>query len=295
MELKFGGQVSHALPTFPAPMLLRARTVIAPGWETLLRASGLDTVAGVYHLGAGQVITHSGSTEVRRVQVGTGSDARTVFIKKYWVRRPSQLWGGMFRGTFFGRSKVRREYDNLFRLRAGQMDAPEPVACGEERHAGWLLRSFLISQGVAEPMPLHHFICRHLPGLPVDEARMSRRQLIENLAEYTRRLHEHRFVHHDYFWRNILLSGHGLRQFFLIDAHKGRRWLPWEERRARAKDLAALDAPAPNYFRRTERLHFFLRYRGHRMLHAEDKELLRLTLRLAAPMREKQLRRARGK
>jgi len=101
-------------------------------------------------------------------------------------------------------------------------------------------------------------------------------------------------VHHDYFWRNILLSGSGLTRFFLIDAHKGRCWFPWEEVRARARDLAALQAPAPRFFRRTEMMRFFLLYRNHSRLDTRDKELLRLTLRLAGPMREKQLRRALG-
>jgi hypothetical protein len=181
-----------------------------------------------------------------------------------------------------------------------------------------LLRSFLISEGVFNPMPLDVFIRDRLPALPLEESRRVRRELIERLAHCTRRLHEHGFVHHDYFWRNILLSGGELTRFFLIDAHKGRCWRPGGERPSRAKDLAALDAPAPRFFRRTERLRFFLLYRGHppsavavserpglasnasllprtgRQLDAQDKALLRLALRLAAPMREKQLRRALG-
>ena len=59
-------------------------------------------------------------------------------------------------------------------------------------------------------------------------------------------------------------------------------------------DLAALDSPAPHFFRRAERLRFFLLYRNHRKLDAGDKSLLRLVLRLAEPLRERQLRRALG-
>ena len=297
-------------------MLLRSQTVITPGWEPLLRAHGLDTVEGVYQLDSGEVIKRSGSVEVRQVPLGKG--AGTVFLKKYWIGKTSQLWSGLFRGTFFGRAKARTEYENLARLRAWHLDAPEPVAYGEERRAGWLLRSFLISEGVSDAMPLHVFIRDRLPALPAEESRHARRELIERLAQRTRRLHERGFVHHDYFWRNILLSGGDLTRFFLIDAHKGRCWRPGGEQRGRAKDLAALDAPAPNFFRRTERLRFFLLYRGHppsavavsdgprvasaspllrrtgRRLDAEDKALIRLTLKVAAPMREKQLRRALG-
>jgi hypothetical protein len=98
-------------------------------------------------------------------------------------------------------------------------------------------------------------------------------------------------VHHDYFWRNIILTGKSLSRFFLIDAHKGGLWRPCAERWSRAKDLATLDAPAPHFFRRTERLRFFLRYVGHASLTAADKKLIRRALKIAAPLRERQYRR----
>jgi tRNA A-37 threonylcarbamoyl transferase component Bud32 len=275
-------------------MRRHARMLIAAGWEPWLREHGLGSLEAVYRCELGGVIKRSGSVEVRSLQLGLSPNARIVFIKKYWAGHPSQLWSGMFRGVLLGRSKARREYENLNRLRAWGLDAPAPVAFGEERRAGWLLRSFLISESVSDPQPLDVFIRERLPATVAGQPHALRQELIEQLAGFTRRLHEHAFVHHDYFWRNILLSGGDLKRFFLIDAHKGRRWFPWEERRARAKDLAALDAPAPHFFRRTERLRFFLLYRGRRSLAPEDKALLRLTLRLAAPLRERQLRRVRG-
>jgi tRNA A-37 threonylcarbamoyl transferase component Bud32 len=178
-------------------------------------------------------------------------------------------------------------------LRAWGLDAPAPVAYGEERSAGWLHRSFLISEGVHNPRPLDLFIRDHLPTLPSSEQRLLRRTLITRLADYTRRMHEHCFVHHDYFWRNILLNGTSLARFFLIDSHKGHCWKSWLESRSRAKDLATLDAPAPSFFRRAERLRFFLRYRGHPRVTRDDKHLLHLILQLAEPMRSAQLQRVR--
>lgn len=276
-------------------MFLRSKTVITTGWETVLRTHGFDTVEGVYRIHSGVVVTRSESTEVRRIEVGSAPAVQTIFIKKYWITKPAQLWSGMFRGTFFGRSKARREFQNLARLRAWGIDAPEPVAYGEERFARWLLRSCLISQSVPHPAPLHTFIRSHLTALPVAEARAARRELIANLADYTRRLHERRFVHHDFFWRNILISGHDLQRFYVIDAHKGRLWFPGEEASARATDLASLDAPAPYFFRRSDRLRFFLRYLGQKRLNAASKQLLRQVLKRAEPMRAKQLRRAGGR
>jgi tRNA A-37 threonylcarbamoyl transferase component Bud32 len=273
--------------------MFRTETIVAsPEWRERLRLHGLDSVEAVYRCASGTKVTTSGTTEVRRVELpGEGGATQPLYIKKYWFSTAGQRWRGALRGMFFGRSKVRREFQNLLCLRHWGLDAPAPVAYGEERSARWLVRSFLISEGIPDALPLHQFIRDVLPELSPGEERGRRRELIEHLAEYTRRLHERRFVHGDYFWRNIILSGQSLDHFFLIDAHHGRCCRAWEEQRGRALDLAALDAPAPAFFRRSERLRFFLRYRDRPRLSPQDRLLLKRVLRFAEPMRERQLRR----
>jgi tRNA A-37 threonylcarbamoyl transferase component Bud32 len=262
-------------------MAVHEKVVIATGWHELLRGDGLDRFDALYGTKRGEVLKSGGATELRRIQLG-GS---TLYLKKYWYPTARLRWSGFYRGTFFGRAKVRIEFENLVRLREWGLDGPAAVAYGEQRSGRWLHRSFLVSESVSEPLPLDVFISERLSG-------KRRRELIERLADFTRKMHQHRFVHHDYFWRNILLSNESLERFYLIDSHKGRRWR-WLERRSRAKDLATLDAPAPEFFRRTERLRFFLRYRSHARLTKNDKRLVRLVLRLAEPLREIQMRHVR--
>jgi hypothetical protein len=272
----------------------KTRTVIMPGWDGRLRDAGLEHISGVYEFSGGNVITRSRSSEVREVVLGWGADTRTIFIKKYWIERWPQLWKGMFRGVRFGVSKARREFENLEQFRAWNLDAPAPLAYGEERVAGWLTRSYLITEAVPAAIPLQVFLREQPTVGEGSSATEWRQQLLSNLAGCTRRLHEHRFVHGDYYWRNILLSGHDLSHFYLIDAHKGRKWFPGRGQRSRAWDLASLDAPAPAFFRRSERLRFFLTYLGQQRLDAPAKSLLRRVLLLAEPMRKLQLLRARG-
>ena len=274
-------------------MKRRNQIVVAPDWQALLQARHLDSVEAIYALQTGTVLKPGTTTEVRRLEWLDHGSRRELYIKKYWYPTSGDRWSGFHRGTFLGISKVRREFENLARLRAYGLDAPTPVAYGEERQAGWLHRSFLISEGIHDALSLDLFIRDWLPTLPSPEQRHAQRELIQHLADYTRRMHEHRFVHHDFFWRNILLGGHSLAHFFLIDSHKGRSWKPWMETRCRAKDLATLDAPAPLFFRRSERLRFFLRYREHTRLTRPDKHLLRLVLRAAEPLRSAQLQRVR--
>lgn len=272
--------------------MFRAETIqVNPEWQPMLSAHRLDTVAAVYDREDGEVVTRSGSTEVRRIQLGVGSEARTLFIKKYWISRNSQLWSGLFRGVMFGQSKARREFMNLGRLRKWGLDAPGAVAYGEERRSGCVVRSFLISEGVCDPMPLDRFIRDWLPAQSSGQQRVLRRELIARLAVYTQRMHGHHFVHHDYFWRNIILSGGKLSQFNLIDAHKGCVWPAWSEQRSRAKDLAALDSAATYFFRRTERLGFLRAYLGCKTLTSGEKDFVRRVLEIAAPMRQRQVRR----
>ena len=265
--------------------------MITPEWQELLRQRGLPGVEAVYRLREGAVLKGGAATELRRLEWRDDNQTRVLFIKKYWYPTSRLRWSGFYRGTFFGTSKVRREYENLARLRAWGLDAPAPVAYGEERRGRWLHRSYLISEGVPSPMPLDVFIRDVLPAMSAPERRRQQTELLQRLADCTRRMHEHHFVHHDYFWRNILLSGRSLAHFFLIDSHKGRCWKSWAEFDGRAKDLATLDSPAPWFFRRSERLRFFLRYREHPRLTTGDKDLVRLILRLAKPMRTSQLNR----
>ena len=78
----------------------------------------------------------------------------------------------------------------------------------------------------------------------------------------------------------------GLAAFKRRDEEKTRRY-------SYERENATLDAAAPFFFRHSERLRFFLRYRQHETLTNEDKQLLRRVLTLATPMRERQLRRIR--
>jgi tRNA A-37 threonylcarbamoyl transferase component Bud32 len=272
-------------------MLSTAKLVIAPDWQPVLHTHKFDRFDALWNL-SGEVVKRSNSTEVLRVVL----DGHAVFLKKYWVTNLNQFLSGITRGALFGTSKVQCEFENMQRLRAWGLDAPTPVAWGEQRRAGWLVRSVLVSEGIPDPLPLDRYIvCDQTQGASVvpSSSYKRHRELIDRLADYVRRLHEHKFEHHDLYWRNIILSGDALTHFYLLDAHKGRIWDQKCEREARAHDLATLDAPAPAFFRRTERLRFLLRYLDKRRLDEETKELARLTSVLAEPMRERQLARVR--
>jgi len=272
-------------------MLRSEKVFVVPEWRARLREQGLERIEALFTQTAGEVVASSGTSEVRRIILEKGGRPHILFLKKYWFRTAREIWKSALRGAFFGRPKVQKEFASLQRLQRLGINAATPLAWGVFRQARCLQRSFLITEGVPHPTPLDAYIRDGLAVLSAPENQRVRRRLIERLADFTRQMHGQHFVHHDYFWRNIILSGTDPETFFLIDAPKGRRWFPGMALRSRAKDLGTLDAPAPRFFRRTERLRFYLRYVNRARLTPADKKLIRQAMAVAATERERQLRR----
>lgn len=267
------------------------RLVVRNGWETLLRQRGLSGLREIFACDEGVVVRSGTGSEVRRIEWQVNGRTQVFFLKKNWLAVPAHYRSRLLRGTIFGKTRVRREYENLLRLQEWGLTVPTPIAFGEERQRRWLVRSFLLTEGLTESIGLDVFIRDVLPTLDPRMRREQRRRLVLNLAAVTRKMHAHQFTHRDLHWRNIMLARGSVDDICVLDTPRGRRWL--RAATGRALDLAALDAPAPTYFRRTERLRFFLAYLGHARLTPADKRLLRLVLKLAAPQRQRQLRHVR--
>ena len=272
-------------------MSLHSKWTLQPGWEDLLRRHGLDSLDRLYAVDTGEVFARSGTTEVRRIALRDDQGTHVLFIKKYWFETLYDRFKGTFRGTLFGLSKVRREGDNLLRLKAWGLDAPRLVAWGEERKGGWLRRSVLVTEGVPNPMSLDVWFLSVFPVLTPTEKRGHLQRLATGLAAAMTRMHRHRFAHRDLFWRNIILSGSSLDRFYLIDSHHGHVWHPWNRSRRQTEDLAALDAVAPLFMSSPQRIRFLLQYLGLRRLTPQTKTFVRRILKCAAPLRERQSRR----
>lgn len=93
------------------------------------------------------------------------------------------------------------------------------------------------------------------------------------LARATRAMHDHHFAHNDLKWRNLLVNDEG--ELFLIDCPTGAFWFGPFLRRRITKDLACLDKVAKYQLSRTQRLRFYLQYRGRQRLNVADKRRIR--------------------
>lgn len=192
----------------------------------------------------------------------------TYYVKRYtaagkWLRR------------YFGRSRPRAEHDNLRLFARLGIPTAEVTGFFMERRWGLLRRAVLITRELPRTSDLARLAT-------ADDVRLRNRHWIDTvsrqLADYTARLHRVGFAHNDLKWRNVLVSA-DTPQVYLIDCPLGRRRYGLLRRRSRIKDLACLDRTARFHLSRSDRLRFFLRYRGIDRLSRADKAFIRKVLR----------------
>lgn len=269
---------------------------IDPAWKALLDSHGVGNLSSLLNWEEGVLVESENGSEVWRVSIiDTAGVEYVLYLKKYSIYNSKRFRGEFLRGAFFGRSKARREFVNLERLRDFGIDVTAPVALGEERTLGRLTRCFLMTQEVPEARDLDEVLAKALPAMPVQLAKSSRQSLITAMAEAAGKMHRNGFVHRGFFFRNILLSGSVFDRVFIFDTPRGRKWPGWLLGQKPEKDLATIDSAAPVFFRRTERLQFYLKYHNIERLTPEHKLTITRVLKRADALRSRQLRRLKMK
>ncbi|MBM7061179.1 heptose kinase [Pseudomonas sp. UL073] len=207
----------------------------------------------------GEKITRDPLSEVLRVEhAGT-----RYYVKRYWG-------AGKGLRRFLGRPRVKAEWQNLKHFASWGIPTAPVVAYGLERKAGAFARGALITQELVGTEDLAVLAKR-------DDARLRDRHWVDavsrQLARATRALHDHHFAHNDLKWRNLLVNPQG--ELFFIDCPTGAFWWGPFLRRRIVKDLACLDKVAKQQLSRSQRLRFYLQYRGRARLNASDKRRVR--------------------
>ena len=185
------------------------------------------------------------------------------YVKRYWG-------GGKGLRRYIGRPRVKAEWQNLRHFAKWGVPTAAIVACGLERQLGRFVRGALITRELDNTEDLAHLAKRGDPRLQ-DHAWVD--GVSRQLARATRTLHDHHFTHSDLKWRNLLVNDRG--ELFFIDCPTGSFWWGPLLRYRIIKDLACLDKVACKVLSRTQRLRFYLQYRGRARLNAADKKRIR--------------------
>lgn len=239
--------------------------VLSPWDKSANVTSYFSSMEAIFKLD-GQIISKSSQGEIFSQEV----EGKTYFIKRYF--RSKNI------GSWLGFSRFQKEVRNQLWFNQQGIPSASVVAFGEYRFLLKTLKGVLITEGVSDTQELSE-IAKKIPEKFADK--YWRETIILKLAEITSTLHQARFCHNDLHWRNILVqqaSTDSEPTIFLIDCPSGKK-LIWPFLNYRKfKDLANLDKLAPTYLSQTQRLRFFLAYRGHRKLTSDDKQMIRTVI-----------------
>lgn len=209
----------------------------------------------------GQVITRDPISELRRVE----TTSTCYYVKLYHE-------AGKYLRRFIGRSRCRRERDNLLFFERLGIPVPALIAFGE-RHRGLSRQSFLITE---ELVDTENLLSLYQQGSELLSNRIVVDYLISQVADYTRRMHKHQFVHVDLKWRNVLVNVNTLKAYF-IDCPQGHRaW--FNLKRGIIKDLACLDKVGRKALSKSVRLRFYKQYSQIDKLNPAHKKRIRRIL-----------------
>lgn len=227
--------------------------------EKLLSAFG--TLEAVFQL-EGERLTSDPLSEVIRVEI----EGVRYYVKRYW-----EAGKGLRR--YLGRPRVKAEWQNLKLFAKWGIPTAPIVAHGLERCAGAFVRGALVTREIVNTCNMAEMVER-------DDSRLKDSQWVAHisrqLAASTRTLHDHHFTHNDLKWRNLLVNDKA--ELFFIDCPTGGFWWGPLLRYRIIKDLACLDKVAKYHLTRTQRLRFFLQYRGRSQLSVADKRRVRQVL-----------------
>jgi len=194
----------------------------AAGW--LLEDGQLD-VDRLLARGRHEVVKHGPHRTVYRLVLPD----RVLFVKRFRVpdmRAAVSQW--------LQWSRARREWRRLLELNEQGFPTVRPVALGEQRPAGAVWESYLITESLEGTEPLDQFIERRLPELPPRQRSRLRCLLATKAATLIAELHNAGFMHQDLHAGNVLVRYQpgAEPELYLIDLHSvrltvGRRPLGW--------------------------------------------------------------------
>lgn len=206
----------------------------------------------------GEQVTYDLISEVIRVE-----RAGVVFyVKRY---RRAKGWR-----AYLPRPRIKAEWQNLQLFADWGIPTAQIIARGMQRQAGAFVRGAMITREIPNTTDLAWLAHKKSPLLR-DAAWV--RSVSQQVADFTRQIHEQSFVHNDLKWRNILVDDAG--KAYLIDCPTGGFWWgPFLQYRI-IKDLACLDKVAKYNLSRSQRVRFYLQYRQHERLTPKDKQNIR--------------------
>ena len=237
-------------------------------FSEFLDASGLHSFDDVMRLEG--VVVKSAVRERSTQRLDLAGHA--VYVKKHFFPGIREILKNLLRFHF--PVGALNEWRALVAFHAHAIPTMTPI-CAGRKPLFWKIEkeSFLLTDDLGEASRLDDFLKENgtLPcrGIVLE----TKKNILDNLADITRKMHSAGINHRDYYLCHILMTNR--EKLYVIDLHRvnvrdkvGKRWM--------VKDLAALlfsslEVPVTN----GQRLAFYKRYMQINRLSADDKNLIR--------------------
>lgn len=206
------------------------------------------------------------SKVTRKELTGPEGQKVAVYFKLYGYRRLKRALSRMFKPT-----RSQSEIANLKFFHQLGISACEPIVQGVYRNAFGIARNcMLMTREVTGTMQLDDFIdALEASDTPTELKADIRRQILTCLARDLKKIHDRRFYHDDFKWRNILVRRTGASgetaEVFWIDCPNGYfdRTGGIRGKHGTIKDLATCDYDARKRATFEERMLFLSLYSGY--------------------------------
>lgn len=206
----------------------------------------------------GKIISQDSLSWVKYCQINGN-----YYYVKYYHR------GGKGLRQWLGRSRLRGEWENLHYFATLAIPTPKIIAYQEFKKWGLFQEGFLVTAALTDTCNLAEFFkTGHYKNYPYPTLK----KILQQIALYTKKLHDRNFVHQDLKWRNILISITNPTSIYFIDCPLGKK--TWRFQRGQLKDLAHLDKFAATYLPAKLRLYFYSCYRQRFYLKLQDKNII---------------------
>lgn len=206
----------------------------------------------------------------------------------YYIKR--YIKSGHKSFSFFRKSRVCHEWENLVSLARIGLPVPKIVAYGEQIKFGHFLKGALITEGVGYSENLAQYLTANVALL---SNKTWLNLVIDQLAHYVAKMHEQKFIHRDLNLRNILVATQGRPVVYFIDCPAGGFKRVFCLRYGIIRDLAHLDKVARYLLSDKDLLRFYKKYKRIDKLSAKDKRIIAQIRHFHDKHREKKSRKAK--
>jgi serine/threonine protein kinase len=260
-------------------------------WKSIFEESGLCRLEDFFSV-SGNALSKPGLGKRYRARLDLTRDGKilSVFLKRYsgeHLRNLLQRWFEDGERTAI----ALREVHVANALEKIEIATFKPLAWGSSGNWGTTQNSFLVMSQV-EGDSIERWLPQQNFSSSVESWR-KRLHLVEQLAAFSRRLHESGWFHRDLYLCHIfIVEGSGKFELALVDL--ARMFRPrWRVERWQIKDLAQLNFSAPTkYFSRTMRLRFAKVYFGVDRFSPTHKNLIRKIAQRSEKIARRELRKA---